>query len=60
MTQTKKHKTGEYTVRELAQIYKHSPSYTCDLTMVKRYVRLAQVDLELIARKASPADNWRL
>ena len=31
-----------------------------DLSMVKNYVQLAQLDIELASRKASPADNWRL
>ena len=30
------------------------------LDMVKRYSRIAEVDLERAHRKASPADNWRL
>lgn len=30
------------------------------LDMVKRYARIAEVDLERMHRKASPADNWRL
>jgi len=30
------------------------------LEMVKRYARLAEVDLENAHRKASPADSWRL
>ena len=42
-------------VFELQNLLGHS-----DLEMVKRYVRLAQVDIELIARKASPCDNWRI
>lgn len=40
---------------ELQQLLGHS-----DLAMVKRYVHLAQVDLEKSAKKASPADRWRL
>ena len=31
-----------------------------DLAMVKNYVRLAQLDIEIASKKASPADNWRL
>lgn len=31
-----------------------------DLSMVKNYVKLAQLDIENAARRASPADNWRL
>jgi len=31
-----------------------------DLTMVKRYARIANVDCETAHRKASPVDNWRL
>jgi hypothetical protein len=31
-----------------------------DFYMVKRKVQLAQIDLETGARRASPADNWRL
>lgn len=30
------------------------------LDMVQHYARVAQVDVELAHRKASPADNWRL
>lgn len=30
------------------------------LDMVKRYVRIADIDVERAHRKASPADNWRL
>ncbi len=30
------------------------------LEMVKKYLRLAEVDLERVHRKASPADNWNL
>lgn len=30
------------------------------LEMVRRYARLAEVDLQAAQRKASPADNWRL
>ncbi len=30
------------------------------LDMVKRYVRIADIDLERAHRIASPADNWRL
>lgn len=40
-------------VFELQQLLGHT-----DLNMVKNYVKLAQLDLEMIARKASPADNW--
>lgn len=42
-------------VFELQQLLGHS-----DLDMTKRYVQLAQVDLETSARRASPADRWRL
>ncbi len=42
-------------VFELQQLFGHS-----ELDMVKRYVQLAQIDLEISARRASPADNWRL
>lgn len=42
-------------VFELQQLLGHS-----DLEMVRNYVKLAQLDLEVIARKASPVDNWRL
>lgn len=42
-------------VFELQQLLGHT-----DLEMVKRYVMLAQIDLEVVARKASPADHWRL
>jgi integrase/recombinase XerD len=42
-------------VFELQQLLGHS-----ELDMVKRYVQLAQIDLETSARRASPADNWRL
>jgi site-specific recombinase XerD len=42
-------------VFELQQLLGHS-----DLAMVKRYVRVASLDLEMIVKKASPADNWRL
>jgi hypothetical protein len=28
--------------------------------MVRRYARIADVDVENAHRKASPADNWRL
>ena len=31
-----------------------------DLTMVKRYARIANIDCETAHRKASPVDNWRL
>lgn len=31
-----------------------------DLTMVRRYVCLAQSDLAAAHRRASPVDNWRL
>jgi integrase/recombinase XerD len=31
-----------------------------DLTMVKRYARIAQIDCATTHRKASPVDNWRL
>ena len=31
-----------------------------DLTMVRRYVRLAGADLAAAHRKASPVDKWRL
>jgi len=31
-----------------------------DLSMVKRYARIANVDCETAHRKASPVDNWRL
>ena len=31
-----------------------------DLAMVKNYVKLAQLDIENAARRASPADNWKL
>lgn len=31
-----------------------------DLAMVRNYVQLAQLDIENAARRASPADNWRL
>jgi integrase/recombinase XerD len=30
------------------------------LDMVEHYTRIAEVDVELAHRKASPADNWRL
>jgi integrase/recombinase XerD len=42
-------------VFELQQLLGHS-----DLNMVKKYVQIAQMDLEASARKASPADNWKL
>ena len=42
-------------VFELQQLLGHS-----DLAMVKRYVMIASLDLEMIVKKASPADNWRL
>jgi len=42
-------------VFELQQLLGHN-----DLAMVKRYVRLSQMDLETSSRRASPADNWRL
>lgn len=42
-------------VFELQQLLGHS-----DLAMVKRYVRVASLDLEMIVKKASPVDNWRL
>ena len=42
-------------VFELQQLLGHS-----DLEMSRRYVKLAQVDLETSARRASPADKWRL
>ena len=42
-------------VFELQQLLGHT-----DLEMVKNYVKIAQMDLEIVARKASPADNWRL
>jgi integrase/recombinase XerD len=42
-------------VFELQQLLGHS-----DLDMSKRYVQLAQIDLETSARRASPADRWRL
>jgi len=42
-------------VFELQQLLGHS-----ELDMVKRYVQIAQIDLETSARRASPADNWRL
>lgn len=42
-------------VFELQQLLGHE-----DLDMVKRYVQLAQVDIEVIAKKASPVDRWRL
>ena len=31
-----------------------------DLTMVKRYAKIAQIDCATTHRKASPVDNWRL
>jgi integrase len=31
-----------------------------DMTMVKRYARIAQIDRATTHRKASPVDNWRL
>lgn len=42
-------------VFELQQLLGHS-----ELDMVKRYVQLAQIDLENSAKRASPADHWRL
>ncbi len=42
-------------VFELQQLLGHS-----DITMVRRYVQLAQIDLERSAKRASPADRWRL
>ena len=42
-------------VFELQHFLGHS-----DLAMVKHYVKLAQLDLESVAQRASPADNWRL
>lgn len=30
------------------------------MEMVRHYLKLAQVDLELAHRRASPVDNWRL
>jgi integrase/recombinase XerD len=42
-------------VFELQQLLGHS-----DLAMAKKYVRLAQIDLETSAKRASPADCWRL
>jgi integrase/recombinase XerD len=30
------------------------------LTMVSRYVRLAQVDMEKVHKRAAPADNWKI
>lgn len=42
-------------VFELQQLLGHT-----NLDMVKRYVKIAQMDLEVVARKASPADNWKL
>ena len=31
-----------------------------DLTRVKRFARIANIDRESAHRKASPVDNWRL
>jgi integrase/recombinase XerD len=42
-------------VFELQQLLGHS-----NLDMVKRYVQLAQIDLETSAHRASPADRWKL
>ena len=42
-------------VFELQQLLGHS-----DLEMSRRYAQIAQIDLETSARKASPADRWRL
>ena len=42
-------------VFELQQLLGHS-----DLEMSRRYALIAQIDLETSARKASPADRWRL
>lgn len=39
----------------LQQMLGHS-----SMEMVKRYLKLAQVDLDMVHRKASPVDNWRL
>jgi len=40
---------------ELQQLLGHA-----DLDMVKRYVQLAELDLENSAKRASPVDHWRL
>jgi len=42
-------------VFELQQLLGHS-----DLAMAKKYVQLAQIDLETSAKRSSPADCWRL
>jgi integrase/recombinase XerD len=42
-------------VFELQQLLGHS-----DLEMSRKYVQLAQMDLEVSAKRASPADCWRL
>lgn len=42
-------------VFELQQLLGHS-----DLAMAKKYVRLAQIDLETSDKRSSPADCWKL